>query len=142
MNESWNLDRKPTAVERGTGTIAALLLCAAGAAALWFSIVVLGSAPAALLAGAFMVLFVFVLYRFIFGAGQKPQRSVIVRMAAVFTIAGIAALVGSFFAEELREKLSLLSLGLGGIGGGVLNFSRIKKAPSQPSQPTPASRRG
>ena len=49
---------------------------------------------------------------------------------------------GSFFAPEIRQRLFLLSLGAFGVGGGVLNFSKAKKMPNQPLEPTAPSGRG
>lgn len=48
-------------------------------------------------------------------------------MAIVFSIVGFVTLIGSIFVEDLRDKLMLLFLGVSGIGGGILNFSKTKK---------------
>lgn len=127
MNESWDIDRKPTATERWTGIVAASLLCIAGGTALWFSSVVLGNLWASLATGAFTAASAFLLFRFIFTGGQKLQRSGIIKMAIVFSIVGFVTLIGSIFVEDLRDKLMLLFLGVSGIGGGILNFSKTKK---------------
>jgi predicted PurR-regulated permease PerM len=136
MNSNWDLDRKPTTAERVVGVISSLLLCAASGVAFWFSLTFLKSFWASLVTGGFALFAAYLLYHFLFTSGRKPPRSQIIGSATVFTIVGLATLIGSFFAPNLRDKVMLLSLGLGGIGGGILNFSKMKKAPNQPAQPT------
>jgi hypothetical protein len=67
-------------------------------------------------------------------SARKLRRPEILRMALVFAIIGFAALISSFFAEDLRGKVVLLSLGLSGIGGGILNVSKTKNGPNQALQ--------
>lgn len=141
MNESWNLDRKPTAMDRGVGIVGAGLLFAAGAAALWFSITVVRNAWVSAVVGAFTAFSAFLLFRFTFTSGRKLQRSEISATAVAFTVAGLGMLIGSFFASGAKEKFMLLSLGISGVGGGVFNFSRAKKEP-KPSEPMTPSDRG
>jgi len=139
MNSNWDLDRKPTTAERMVGVSSALLLCAAGGVSFWFSLTFLKSLLASLFAGGFTVFSAYLLYHFVSTSGRKLHRPEIVRVAAVFSIVGLAALIGSVFAEELRDKVVLLSLGLSGIVGGYLNYSKTKKVPNKPPQTTTGS---
>jgi hypothetical protein len=142
MDDKWNLDRKPTAAERAIGVAGALLLFAVGAAGFWFSTFVKKNLTVSLVTGAFTVLSMWFLFRLIFTAGRKLQRHGILSMAVVFTVVGSSMLVGSFFAPEIQQRLFLLSLGAFGVGGGALNFSKAKKMPNQPPEPTAASGHG
>lgn len=140
MNESWNLDRKPTAAEKATGVIGALLLSAASGVCLWFSVTFLKSIWASVFSSAFAIFSAFMLYRFIFTGGRKLGRPEITKLARVLAVAGIAMVIGSFFADGLQSRLLLLSLGLFGIGGGALNLSKRKEEPIQ--QPEPMRAKG
>jgi len=140
MNEKWNLDRKPTRAERGIGIAGAFLLCAAGVTGFWLSAVVKKSLPASLVTGAFTGISMLFLFRFIFTGGEKLQRQGIIATAVVFTVVGLAMLIGSFFAGLTQERLFLLSLGTSGVGGGLLNFSKAKKISNQSTTAQHASR--
>ncbi len=131
MHSDWDLDRKPTAAERVVGVISALLLCAASGVSFWFSLTFLKSFWASLFAGGFAVFSAYLLYHFVFTSGRKLSRPEIGKVATVFTIVGLAALIGSFFSEDLRDKVVLLFLGFSGIGGGILNFSKTRKVPNK-----------
>ena len=109
-----------------------LLLCGAGLAGLWFSAFVKSSLPASIITGAFTTLALFFLFRFIFSTGRKLQRSGIIATAVAFTVAGVAMLVGSFFADQISHRFYLLSLGASGVGGGVLNFLKAKSRSRPP----------
>lgn len=142
MSESWNLDRKPTTAERAVGIIAAALLCAAGAAASWFSVEVLRNSWAAIASGIFTVVFAFLLIRFAFAKAQKPSQSQILATTRIVIVLSLVMLVLSFFADELRARIALISLGLIGLVGGISNLARKKKESNQGPEPMPLKRHG
>ena len=131
MDERWNLDRKPTPIERSIGIGGAFLLCALGAAGLWLSVFVKRHLVASLSTGAFTALSMAFLARLIFTGGRELRRPGIIATTVVFIVVGLLMLVGGFFADGLRERLLFLALGASGIGGGLLNISRVKKKPNQ-----------
>lgn len=127
MNESWNLDRRPTTAERVIGVIGSLLLCAAGSTALWFSLSFLRNIWAVLFTGGFTVLSAFLLYRIIFTSGQKLGRRDVTALAWVFIVVGFDMLICGALVQDLQGRLVFAGLGLSGISAGILNFSKGKK---------------
>ncbi|MCM2274371.1 MAG: hypothetical protein NDI75_06215 [Candidatus Didemnitutus sp.] len=130
----------PTTAERVVGVISSVLLCAAGGFSFWFSLTFLKNIWASLLTGGFAVASAYLVYHFAFTKGRKLQRPEIIRLAAVFTIVGLAALIGRFLVEDLLDQLWLLYIGLSGICGGILNFTMTKKQPNRPLRRNAGSR--
>lgn len=126
MDQRWNLDRKPSAVEPGIGIGGALLLCAAGLIGLWFSAFERHSRTASGVTGAVTIFGVYLLHHFLFTEGRAPRRGEIRVTALVFIGLGLLLLVGSFFAPGLGARCLMLSLAVSGIAGGLLNFAKAK----------------
>lgn len=102
-DERWNLDRKPTAIERGVGIGGALLLCVIGMVGLYFSVFVKSNLVASLATGAFTTLSMLFLVRFIFTGGRSLHRPEIIATAVVFTVVGLAV---TFCAPSRTDRAS------------------------------------
>lgn len=137
MNESWNLDRKPTTADRVVGIISAALACMVTGVLLWISIVIFRSVWIAIGSGALLAFFAFFLVRFSLGkpehlgtAGRLP-RSEVTAIARFIIAISLALLVLAFFVTDSRARITLLSLGFTGLSGGISNLVRVRKKPNQ-----------